>query len=384
VVARNRFTRRVVFALVVTYLAATAARFYARKYYIFTIDYVRWMLTPAETVHTQVDIFFVFTDHFEPNYDAPRVKQWGLRYQALASRHRDRGGRPVQHTWFYPGEQSTPEVLSELRDLVAAGLGEVELHYHHSHDTEATLRVKLQRAIRDFQQYGFLKTADGRTHFAFIHGNFGLDDSIGRSCGVRTELRLLRELGCFCDFTFPSIYWTAQPPFVNTIYAAQDDEAPKSYARRLPVPALFNGTADLMIFEGPLVFRRSWSVTQLFLELEDGNIHPAVPVTPSRVDSWIRANVHLPERPDWVFIKVWGHTVSTPADMDEALGSDFDQALSYLESRYNDGQQYRLHYVTAREAYNLAVAAAMAETGPAEQYLDTPIPRYVRDAITED
>jgi len=274
-------------------------------------------------------------------------------------------------------------VLSALRDLVTAGLGEVELHYHHSNDTESTLRVKLQHAIRDFQQYGFLKTADGRTHFAFIHGNWGLDDSNGRSCGVRTELRLLRELGCFCDFTFPSIYWAAQPPFVNAIYAARDDERPKSYAHRLPVPALFEGAADLMIFEGPLVFRPSWTVTQLFLELEDGNIHPAVPVTPSRVDSWIRANVHLPERPEWVFVKVWGHTVSTPADADAALGADFDHALSYLESRYNDGLHYRLHYVTAREAYNLAVAASMAERGPAAQYFETPVARYIGNSITE-
>jgi hypothetical protein len=132
-----------------------------------------------------------------------------------------------------------------------------------------------------------------------------------------------------------------------------------------------------MIFEGPLVFTPSLNVKHLFLDLENGDIHPAVPVTSRRVDDWVRAAVHVPERPDWIFIKVWGHSVSTPGDTDAALGPDFDRALSYLESRYNDGRKYRLHYINAREAYNLAVAAARGATGTPDQYLDTPIPPYV-------
>jgi len=94
--------------LALSYLAATGARFYVRKYYIFTIDYVRWMLTPAEAVHTPIDIFFLFTDHFEPNYDAQRVEQWAVRYRALASRHHDRDGRPYSTHGFIPGNKARP------------------------------------------------------------------------------------------------------------------------------------------------------------------------------------------------------------------------------------------------------------------------------------
>lgn len=371
-----------VVAVVGAYLAATAVRMYSRKYYIFATDYVRWMVTPAQSASPgrPTDIFFFFTDHYEPDRDVSRMRAWGERYRALASRHHDSEGRPVQHTWFYPGEQGTPEVFTTLREWTQAGLGEVELHYHHARDTEATFRDKLQHAIADFQEYGFLKTVDGRTNFAFIHGNWGLDNSNGpRFCGVNTELKLLREVGCFCDFTFPSIYWDAQPPFVNTIYAARDDPQPKSYARRLPIPTLFDGSADLMIFEGPLVFSPSSNLKHLFLDVEDGNVHPAVPATPARVDDWVRADVHVEQRPDWVFVKVWGHSVSTPGDSDAALGPDFDQALSYLETHYNDGRRYRLHYVTAREAYNLAIAAARGAKGDPDQYFDTPIPPYIAD-----
>src|SRR5437764_806781 len=83
---------------------------------------------------------------------------------------------------------------------------------------------------------GVVKTVDGKTAWAFIHGNSGLDNGAGAEfCGVSTELRLVRELGCFADFTFPSLYSNAQPRVVNRIYMAHDDQAPKSYWRPLPL-----------------------------------------------------------------------------------------------------------------------------------------------------
>jgi hypothetical protein len=59
------------------------------------------------------------------------------------------------------------------------------------------------------------------------------------------------------------------------------------------------------------------------------------------------------------------------------LGPHVDQMFAYLEHRYNDGRRFALHYVTAREAYNLAMAASAGETGDPEAYLDAVIPRYV-------
>jgi hypothetical protein len=48
-----------------------------------------------------------------------------------------------------------------------------------------------------------------------------------------------------------------------------------------------------------------------------------------------------------------------------------DAMLSYLETAYNDGQKYRLHYVTAREMYVLIRAAEGAFGGEAHQSLST-------------
>ena len=54
-----------------------------------------------------------------------------------------------------------------------------------------------------------------------------------------------------------------------------------------------------------------------------------------------------------------------------------DQALTYMEKTYNDGARYVLHYVTAREAFNLARAAVDGKQGDPRQYYDYLIPPYL-------
>jgi hypothetical protein len=378
-----RGLRLLLLAALAVYALAFSARIYARKYYVFLPDYLRGAVhgVTAARIGTPTHIFVLFTDHFEPDYNDARVSDWSRRYRALASRHRDSTGRPPQHTFFYPGEQSSPPIYEILRALAADGLGEVELHYHHHYDTSETLRPKLEEAIADFTRYGFLKTVDGRTAFAFIHGNSGLDNSNGAEmCGVTDEIRILHALGCFADFTFPSLFEDSQPRAVNAIYATKDDDGPKSYERRMPLSALGTGAAELMIFEGPLIFAPSWNLRHLFVDLDDGDIHGAEHASPARADRWVRANVHVPERPDWVFVKLFAHGASTHEDAEACLGDDFDETLTYMEHAYNDGRQFVLHYITAREAYNLARSAAEGAIGDPRDHLNAYIRPYQANA----
>ncbi len=370
--------RRALLLLVMLYLGATAARIVARKYYVFLPGYVRWTLTPADTSQGTTHLLVLLADHFEPNRQLATTTTWMERYRQMAARHADSTGRRPQHTWFYPGEQYEPDILQVLKLAVADGLGEVEFHFHHDFDTADALRVRMQEALDRFATFGFNRTADGATHFAFVHGNFSLDNSNGPLyCGVDTELALLRELGAFADFTFPSIYQDSQPPTVNTIFAAKDDSRPKSYDRPLPLAALRDGRADLMMFEGPLVFAPSLNPRRLFLELDDGDIHPGMPASPSRIPRWLRAGVHVPGRPEWLFIKLFAHGAGSPEDMDAVTGPEFDRLLDALEHDYNDGHRYVLHYITAREAYNIAMAAVDGHSGDPAQYLDYAIPPYL-------
>jgi hypothetical protein len=367
-------------SLVTLYVAATAARVVIRQYYIFLPDYARSVFRPVAAVDGPTHVFFLIADHFEPLFSAERTEEWAKRYREMAARHRDSSGRPPQHTWFYPGDQYDARILGILRQLTGDGLGEVEFHYHHDGDNAATLGVALKYAIARFQKFGFLKTVDGKTAFAFVHGNEGLDNSDGELCGVDEELRVLHAFGCFADYTFPALYHQAQPPFVNVIYAAKDDPAPKSYRNQRPLLDLKRGGADLMIFQGPLALAPSWNLRRLFIDVDDGNIHASMPASPTRVGRWVNARVHVAERPDWLFVKVFAHGISSIEDEDEVVGDHFEDALTELEQHYNDGRKYVLHYVTAREAYNLAMAAAGGAKGQPSEYLDSEIPPYISTA----
>jgi hypothetical protein len=375
-----RLVRRILLLGLVLYLGAWAWRIVTRKYYIWLPGYVSWLTRQEKPAVAPVHVLFFFVDHFEPGQDSAMMDRWLEDYPKIANRHRDSAGRSWQHTWFYPGEQPIDRNLTALQKLVAAGFGETELHLHHFNDTPQSARERFQRAIAWFQTFGFLKSADGATHFGFIHGNWGLDNSRGNAfCGNNRELIMLRELGCFADYTFSSIFEVSQPPSVNNIFEATDDDRPKSYDHGVDLSVGLKPEGDLVVFQGPLLLVPTARPAKLFFEVENGEIHSAVPVTPRRVDAWMRANIHVQGRPEWRFIKIHTHGATTKADADEILGPELDQALSYMEKTYNDGTNYVMHYVTAREAFNVARAAVDGKQGDPRQYYDYLIPPYVAD-----
>ena len=83
-----------------------------------------------------------------------------------------------------------------------------------------------------------------------------------------------------------------------------------------------------LIFQGPLLLVPTPRPAKLFLEVENAEIHAAVPVTPRRVDAWMRANIHVEGRPEWRFIKIHTHGATAKEDADEILGPELDQALT--------------------------------------------------------
>jgi hypothetical protein len=377
---------RLTIVALVLYSLAFAYRCYERKLYIWLPGYVASRAHPAEYETKPIHLFVMFADHFEPGERFDRMQRWETEYPKMAERHRDSRGRRPQHSWFYPGEQPIDRNMESLQRLVAGGNGEVELHYHHGNDTQESTAKKFAAAVEYFHKYHFLKTIDGKTHFGFVHGNWSLDNSNHPdTCGANRELSLLRGLGCFADYTFPSIFNNSQPRIVNTVFQAVDDDGPKSYDTGTPLRA---GQAidenGLVLIEGPLMLFPTLSPRKLFVGIEDGNVHMADPIDERRVDLWVKANVHIAGRPEWVFIKMHGHGASTDEDMEESLGGHLERGLSYLEKRYNDGFHYVLHYVTAREMYNLVRAAAAGKSGDPRQYLDWVIPPYESSRLPID
>jgi hypothetical protein len=92
------------------------------------------------------------------------------------------------------------------------------------------------------------------------------------------------------------------------------------------------------------------------------------------VDLWVRQHIHVQGRPEWIFVKIHTHGTQEP-DMETLLGDPMDRMFTYLETAYNDGSRYQLHYVTSREAYNIIKAAEAGKVGNPHLYRDFLLPR---------
>ncbi len=325
-----------------------------------------------------VDVMLCIADHFEPEWcgadrarQAARVGAWCDRFPALASRHRDADGRPPRWTFFYPLEAYDPAHLEALGRLCREGFGEVEIQLHHDGDTPEGLGAALRAGVKRLADHGLLGVdrETGRTGFAFVHGNWALANSRpdGRFCGVQGELRVLREAGCYADFTFPSAPHPTQPRLVNAIYYARDDGRPRAHDRGVPARLGGEPAEDLLLIQGPLAL--AWDPRRRRPRLEVADLRAGDPPTPRRVGGWVRQGIGVIGRPEWVFVKLHTHGAQE-ANLEMLLGEDGEAFFRYLERAYNDGTRYRLHYVTARELFNIVKAAEAGHGGNAGAFRD--------------
>jgi hypothetical protein len=372
----GKLSAAVAVLVVLVFVAALSYGMVARKNYIWLGSYLRQR--PASVQPT--DIIVLMGDHFEPGNETQRVQEWVRRYPQLFGSIKDTDGRPPQHSFFYPAEQFNREQARLITELVKQGYGEMELHLHHHDDTSATLRAKIEKAKKDFGEFGALIGTDGKPHFAFIHGNWSLDNSAGaKFCGVNDEISILREEGAYVDYTFPAYGNVSQPSMVNSIYYAVDDpDKPKSYdtGERMRVggqpPA-----KGFLIFEGALVVHWIGSASRRFMPLVDYSSIEGDPVTQplaTRFADWVADDVSVQGRPEWVFVKMHTHGASDsdmPVVLSERMADFYRSMVSYANQHHA-----RLHFVTAREAYNIAKAAEAGKTGDAGQYRDFLIPPY--------
>jgi hypothetical protein len=326
-------------------------------------------------------VLFAFCDHYEPMWcngdpvrGAARVKAWSEAYPRLASRYRDSTGRPPRHSFFFPGEEYSPGYLDALAGLVRAGLGEVELHLHHDNDNAPNLRRTIERYLALFAQHGHLSRQGGRLRYAFIHGNWCLANARadGKWCGVDAEVPLLFDTGCYADFTFPSVPDQSQPGIVNQIYWPTGDLA-RRRAYESGVPARVGELRHdrLLMIQGPLAVARI-ATRSLGLGLEYGAVTANDPPILSRVRNWVAQGIGVQGQPAWIFVKVYTH--GAPEAQAAALLGEGGRVLHEALATFNDGREHSLHYVTAREMYNVAMAAMEGKKGNPADYYDHVLP----------
>ena len=351
------------------------------------VGYLRSALTRPAAGSGPLHVMFCVADHFEPfrgGVDGAAalatVGRWVSEYPRCFAGYRDADGMPPRHTFFYPQEEYDPACLDALTGLCAAGWGEVEIHLHHRHDTAGGLRGKLVE-FRDRLRnaHGCLGSdRAGGIRYGFVHGNWALCNARpdGDWCGVNEELGILQSTGCYADFTFPSAPSPTQPRVVNAIYYATDIPGrPRASDRGVPARAGDHSRAPsgLMLIQGPLALNWRWRKWGVLPRLENGEISGANPPTHDRIRLWALQHIHVRGRPDWIFIKVHTHGC-VPANMDMLLGEAMRRAHDEFRGWLNAGQRC-LHYVTAREMYNIVRAAEHGCTGLPGAFRDWEIAR---------
>jgi hypothetical protein len=333
-------------------------------------------------------IIFCTVDHFEPSakqasreVQEERMKLLFIEYPKLAEKHQDFYGNIPRRTWFFPPHDHLYGNLKKLVSLCEKGYGEIELHLHHGKicpDTSENLKMTLNKCVEEYSQFGIFGTANGQKKYGFIHGDWALDNSRGgKFCGVNDELQILNQTGCYADFTFPSMC-EANPKQINSIYYATDNPyKPKSYNTGPRVQVNSEKKGDLMIIQGPVhPFFFDGKLTKL--RTPNDSIDGNPPVTSNRVDYWIKTGIHVKGKPNWIFVKT--HTHGT-TDSKAVLGNEMELIFNHLESKYNDGEKFVLHYACAREMYNMVKAceAGLIEDNP-ELYRDYLIKKPIYDA----
>lgn len=341
--------------------------------------YVTWEYSHPRVAPT--DLMIAVCDHFEPFHATDkagalkRMDVWLDQLPAVQKGQADHDGQLPKHTFFYPIEQYDADVVGALEALATQTGNEVEVHLHHEGESRAELEALLAQGISDFSRHGFLTSdSSGQKRFAFIHGNWALDDANldGSGCGVRDELSLLRRAGCYADLTMPSAPNSAQSRVVNQIYYSKSTTKGRSHDCGIALSGLTTGLRSsleyLLMVQGPLgpdFSKRKWG---LLPRIENGDLTDHNPPSVRRANLWLRLAPVVLNRPEWKFVKLHTHGAleRNQSILLTASAREFHEGLRSLAKT----KGIRLHYVSARELTNIVHAAEDGKGGDAAQWRD--------------
>jgi len=335
-----------------------------------------------------VHLIVVVANHFEPSWSPhggclsmkeqrSRLDSWHKEALITSRLVQDHDGTPFRHTPFFPAEQYDHGMLDVLAEMQAKGLGEVEIHLHHGierHDTPENLR-KVLTEFRDTlaERHKCLSRlgGEGQPRYGFVHGNLALANSAGgQACGVDEEMEILAETGCYADFTLPAVNHPAQVRKFNAIYQCGyplHERAPHRSGPNLSV----NGSDTLpIIVTGPIVLDWRRRPQRYHVpRIDDGVLSSHYPLDTYRVRLWRDANITVEGRPDWVFVKLYCHGFFA-GDQEATIGEPVRRAWNEILEWAEQYQRFKIHFASARESVNIALAAVHGKQGNPHEYRD--------------
>lgn len=341
-----------------------------------------------QTAFEKKHIIFTVANHFEPGWSPngildhktqmSRLVDYRDRFRKTSAALQDADGIKFKHTNFYPGEQYNSELLEIMAEMQAEGLGEVEVHLHHVGDKPDTAE-NVRKTLLEFrdtlaEKHRCLSRMDGvgNPMYAFVHGNLALANSCGgRYCGVDNEMEILRETGCYVDMTLPSAPDQSQVPMLNQIYECGlplDEAVPHRTGHRVAA----NGNKPLLplIFTGPLVFNWTRRISGFPVpRIDDGALAANQPLDFARFNRWRSANITVQGRSDWVFVKLYCHGFFD-YDQSASMGEEAVRFFGNLLEESERKGEFKVHFASAREAFNMVAAAIDGKSGEPGKYRD--------------
>ncbi len=331
-------------------------------------------------------VIFTIADHFEPSWSLNGLLDLDSQRRRLDEYHRlarktgeavtDADGTKFRHTNFFPAEQYDYRLLETLAAMQAEGLGEVEIHLHHGiekPDTAENLRkslVEFRDVLADEHKCLSRFENSEMPMYAFVHGNLALANSAGgKFCGVDNEMQILQETGCYADFTLPSAPDETQVPMLNSIYECGLPLTEKIPHRKGTRVKTFGNQPQLpLIFTGPLVFNWTRRIKGIPVpRLDDGALVDNQLTDLARFNRWLSANVTVENRPEWIFIKLYCHGFFD-YDQSACIGEKAERFFGEVIENGERTSDYKVHFASAREAFNMVSAAIDGKEGTPNDY----------------
>src|SRR6185312_11930875 len=370
-----------------------------------TIEKLRWSLPwlwrypfwrarefASRSAHKPVHLIILVANHFEPavtDDGLVQLEKWCKLARSTGDAVRDHDGTPFRHTNFFPAEQYEPRRLEMIADLQAEGFGEVEVHFHHGVERPDTAE-NTSRILREFRdvladEHRCLSRAaiTDLPKYAFVHGNWALANSAGgRFCGVDSEMQILADTGCYADFTLPSAPDESQVPQINSIYTCGhplNEAKPHRSGPELKVGDPHPNSPIIMT--GPLVFDWTRRVRGLPIpRLDDGALARNYALTLGRFNRWRGANIAIKGRPDWQFIKLYSHGFFEE-DQDAMIGEQMKRFMNEVIEFGDRTGEFKIHFASAREAYNLVLAAIDGHSGEPNEFRNYHLKEIMKETV---
>jgi len=326
---------------------------------IWLVPYIKDRLRKRTRSAKPKRAWVAVTDHYEPlgmgasvETALGRVAQWRDKWPRIADEApRDGAGQRPQYSFFYPQEEYRRDLLDGIAEIVRLGIADVEVHLHHDHELRDPFVQKVSEFCRRLtDDHGLLRKRDGRTAFGFIHGNWALDNSHpdGRWCGLNGEIALLRDLGCYADFTMPSLPSPTQGRVVNQIYwcKSNPENRPRSFDYGVEATVGGGACGDLLMITGPVGMR--WNERPM-PRVETGEIAGYDMPTPSRVRRWFELAPTIGED---LFLKLYTHG-APEGNLAPLLNGGLANLFRFLAEEASR-RSIELHWATAWQMYQAA------------------------------